>query len=623
MMPSPSVADPFALADVYRKAGWVGTVPVPLGVKWPPPTGFTGADGRWPEVEDITRWSKDGPQNIALRLPPNVVALDVDEVDAFAVLMGRLGPLPATWRAHSGAGRPGHLYFRLPPGTTSEGWLAPCAGVDLLRHGHRYSVVWPSLHPSGSTYAWASPGGSIVAEGIPAPGSLPELPAAWIAHLAGDVRTVGPNGSVESLKLAHDGVPSIGSPITSGHDNVMAAYAASIVSRAPGLGIEEMVATVVRRGLDCVPPWADGMKAGHQSLEDRARTSWLPSALHKFGRVAPEPLVSVPIASPGTYLDWHQLESEPDVDVEWLAHGVLVARRGHVLYGATGIGKSLVTLELAVAIARGTVFLGAPATETVVLYVDHENDPRGDVWARLTAMGRTAGDLDNLRYLSFPEMEPLDSALGGARLLERALGVGAGLVIVDTATRTVRGEENSNDTWTAWDRHTGTVLRRAGIAFLRIDHSGKDADRGARGASNKSTDVDFVWQLEKLGDDEFALANEKARIPLPDERIAFRRVTVPHLASVRIAGSNFEANWRLKKVVWAALDEAGASPEIGRPTASQILRDAGIKARNALISEVLKDWKSHKTNDFAPLPSYAPMPGDEGLDLDPVKTKGV
>ena len=43
-----------AACESYRQAGWQGVIPVPPDRKFPPPEGFTGADGRYPEPGDIT-----------------------------------------------------------------------------------------------------------------------------------------------------------------------------------------------------------------------------------------------------------------------------------------------------------------------------------------------------------------------------------------------------------------------------------------------------------------------------------------------------------------------------------------------------------------------------------------
>src|SRR6478752_5484557 len=102
------VPGPYALAaPVYQRAGWRGVIPV--RGKWPPPTGWTGAEGRWPSYPDIQTWvdGPEGSQNIALRLPGDVLGVDVDAYGGkhgaatLASCEAEWGELPATWRSTS------------------------------------------------------------------------------------------------------------------------------------------------------------------------------------------------------------------------------------------------------------------------------------------------------------------------------------------------------------------------------------------------------------------------------------------------------------------------------------------------------------------------------------------
>src|SRR5665811_777150 len=80
-------------------------------------------------------------------------------------------------------------------------------------------------------------------------------------------------------------------------------------------------------------------------------------------------------------LDWDALWADDDEE-EWIHDPLLPARRSVVIYSAPKVGKSLLMLEMAVAISRGEVFLDYTGRQVRVLYVDFENDPRGDVRSR-------------------------------------------------------------------------------------------------------------------------------------------------------------------------------------------------------------------------------------------------
>jgi hypothetical protein len=100
-------------------------------------------------------------------------------------------------------------------------------------------------------------------------------------------------------------------------------------------------------------------------------------------------------------------------------------------------------------------------------------------------------------------------------------------VVIDTVSRSVEGDENENDTWLKFYRATGLRLKQAGIALIRLDHSGKDATKGQRGGSAKSGDVDAIWQLRKVDEDVLELECDGARFPVPERLVTLRRCENP------------------------------------------------------------------------------------------------
>jgi putative DNA primase/helicase len=168
--------------------------------KYPPPSAFTGHGKPDPSGADIETWI-DGPEaayNIGLRLPPGVLGLDVDAYpgkqggDRLAELTAAHGPLPPTWITTARTdGVSGIRLFRVPLAIDGHeiNWPGEAAKhIELIQHGHRYAVVWPSVNPeaAGATYEWrwsASRDLMPSLNFVPKVDELPWLPETWLRGL--------------------------------------------------------------------------------------------------------------------------------------------------------------------------------------------------------------------------------------------------------------------------------------------------------------------------------------------------------------------------------------------------------------------------------------------------------
>jgi RecA-family ATPase len=286
-------------------------------------------------------------------------------------------------------------------------------------------------------------------------------------------------------------------------------------------------------------------------------------------------------------IDWHELWAD-DTDEEWILEPLLPARRQVVIYSAPKVGKSLLILEVAVGIARGIETLGVkPPRAYRVLYLDFENDPRGDIRSRLQSMGYGPDDLDNLCVLSFPALAGLDSERGSAELLQAVQEYRCEVVIIDTVSRSVRGEENENDTWLNFYRHTGLKLKQAQVALIRLDHTGKDESKGQRGGSAKSGDVDAVWRLSKVTDGTYRLDCEAHRLPIAEKTILLKRESMPLRHQVQAEGRIAAFNTKVNEIV-QVLDRAGAPNSTGQIKARKILKANGSTAGNDALTEAIR-----------------------------------
>ncbi|OZE88054.1 hypothetical protein CH304_00345 [Rhodococcus sp. 15-649-1-2] len=180
-------------APQYWNAGWRSILPMRPATKWPPPTGYTGYDGTTPSYPDIQTWTETRPDaNIALRLPPTLIGIDVD---AYGTKTGGAtlryaetlwGKLPPTTRSTSRDDNiSGIRLYQVPENThlaTVLGFPDLHIGhIEIIQYFHRYAVAYPSIHPEGGTYHWLDEQGFHT--DIPAVDDLPPLPDRWLTEL--------------------------------------------------------------------------------------------------------------------------------------------------------------------------------------------------------------------------------------------------------------------------------------------------------------------------------------------------------------------------------------------------------------------------------------------------------
>lgn len=619
----PADCDMIKAAIAYAVEGGFHVGPLRKGSKDPGSVlgkGWPSKTSRDPQV--IAAWFAGTDCDLFLHLGRSgAVALDVDHWEALpAVVREEIAranpPFQSTRTLQPGRG---HYLFAVPPGRVlgnSTGKLGK--GWGEVRGANGVIVVEPSTHGAGGRYEWVSTGplpvlGDTVADLLPdaAPGqdavTDEALSAARGQYLGNDrpglmsvpldtftSQVEGGASRHESAVIAacwiaRDAVAQL-YPLGEGLDALRGRFvAAMVVGTGGGRSLSQRAA---QSEFDGVSAWAVGQVSGlseEEIAERRARVT--PKRFDTLGKPSAQVVpAQVETEAPGAVVDavvdWREFWAMPDDD-EWILEPLIPARRLVALYSAPKVGKSLLMLELALGIARGTEVLGVVPTPRRVLYVDFENDLRGDVRSRLRAMGHGPDtDLENLRFLSMPSVLFLDTPEGGARLVAVAEREGTELVIIDTVSRAVAGAENDNDTWLDFYRHTGMVLKAKGIALIRLDHSGKDEGRGQRGGSAKVGDVDALWHMTKVTDDTFRLTLDAARLRITEPEIVLTRLADPLRYKVEGAGW-MAASDAAQREAWAYLDALGAPADMGRVLARQALKESRIKISNAALDRML------------------------------------
>jgi hypothetical protein len=193
-------------------------------------------------------------------------------------------------------------------------------------------------------------------------------------------------------------------------------------------------------------------------------------------------------------VDWDEFWGKPAEPVRYLVAPLLAEGEITRVYSQAKVGKSLLIQECAAALATGRQVLGQDVEPVPVVYIDQENT-EADWKTRLTDMGYGPDDDFALfHWYSLQPWPPLDTAAGGALVVATVEKHHARLVVIDTQSKMLHGEEDKQPTQQAFYQHTLIPLKRLGVSVVIIDHAGNDPTK-PRGSSGKRDDVDTVWRV--------------------------------------------------------------------------------------------------------------------------------
>lgn len=177
--------------------------------------------------------------------------------------------------------------------------------------------------------------------------------------------------------------------------------------------------------------------------------------------------------------------TRPSRPPDWVVPGILHKGTLVVLAGQPGVGKSVLSLSLAVAKASGYPFLGRDLTRGRVLYFDEENSqPDFEEYLRWAWRGLGRPDptlLENLQMERFSLAEKSSSFEGHFRYMrECATQFQPELIILDTATPACQiKDENDNAMATSAIQHLRAVQQAAsGSCMLILKHAKVDTEHG-------------------------------------------------------------------------------------------------------------------------------------------------
>jgi putative DNA primase/helicase len=167
------------------------------------------------------------------------------------------------------------------------------------------------------------------------------------------------------------------------------------------------------------------------------------------------------------------------------------------LVGPSGSYKSFIALSMAAAIASGTEWYGRETFRGPVVYICSEGSRN---WRkRIAAYTHHFGvsvDRDALYLIDAPVQLDSDE---WDKLQILLASVQPHLIVVDTQAQCTNGyEENSNTEMSAVANKLRTMAQATGGTVLTVHHSGKDGDKGGRGASSIYAAADTEIMTKKI-----------------------------------------------------------------------------------------------------------------------------
>ena len=636
-MPDAAQQPNLAIALAYAALG-IRVLPIKPGTKRPPMTAWVQAATTDPAI--ITNWFTnlyaDHGVGLAMGRQPDgrmIFALDVDEhdvahsgVETLADLQAEHGNLPETWCSITGSGGL-HLLFTADA-EVRNGKAGD--GLDIRGEGGQI-VVAPSVHPhTGGLYAWedgfapwerdiaAAPEwllNIIVSSYIPLTPSTPpstassaqssfadpDTPAEWLraqwdwplqlrdagwtehhTERNGDIHWTRPGKDPKEGSSAILHLPDGPFVVFSTDASVTGLHNAGHVNRDGSVSLSPFDFYAEHRH------GGDTARAGRvlRGMMDPATASHLSAPLPTPG--------SQPDATLAAYLsqfvDFPALWADDHEGEDWLAEPVLPKGRQVVFYAPSKHGKSELAFAVVAAMATGKPILGRPNTAGPqhVVYLDYEMTT-ADLRERLELLGYDENDdLSYLHYNLLPSLPALDTKEGCDAIRSIAAYYDAVAVVIDTMGHAVEGDENDNNTYRAFARLTGLMLKADGRAVLRTDHAGKEKDKGQRGASAKNDDGDVVFRVDKT-DDGWKLDRTHTRIGwVPKEVLIDRTELADGTLKIEWAVSATTSYLPGTSILVAEMRKLGLDQTMSRRKVADALKAAGQGASAQRIGAALR-----------------------------------
>ena len=272
---------------------------------------------------------------------------------------------------------------------------------------------------------------------------------------------------------------------------------------------------------------------------------------------------------------------------QWLIDQVLPVDGFGVIYGPSGSYKSFVAMDLSACVASAMAWHGNDTDNPGhVIYIGAEGATglhlRKKAWEI-----RYGKRLNNLAILG--AAVTINSAMECQHLIDLCLMAAdelkepIRLIVVDTLARSFAGEENSASDMGAFVRACDRIRTETGATVLVIHHSGKDAEKGARGSSALRAACDFEYRVVSSGKKVTKITCTKAKDSDPFDDMDFK------LEVVEI-GRN-DAKGRPMGSLTLKKSEFGDIPDA--PKAKSSMPDYMVNVNNVIAAEMIRTGEDY------------------------------
>lgn len=445
--------------------------------------------------DEIAAWSMwSQPQFAACNVGihcVNMIVVDVDDYKAKAEgaegALEALG-LPTTFTVQTARGGR-HLYFHGPDVANSASRIAP--GIDV-RGGNGY-VVAPGSEIDGQSYSILTNAGMAEA---------PErLVDACKASKASQTRDSVDWGAETTASRLEDGRQFLSTARVSvegcgGNDTAFKVISEMWDKGVTANGTLDLLLEDWNER--CLPPWSvDELRGLIHHVHTYAKNEFgCRAADNIFGAVvippAPQPEDDFEVISAASFQD------QPVPPRKWYIQDWIPSNNVTLLYGDGSVGKSLASLQLAVAGVTGSKWFGMDVEKggVLIMSAEEEND---DVHARLWDIIKPFGTFATYRDLRLISRAGLDSALARfdrdenmlttslyAKLVEEIKARNPKLVILDNLADIFHGNEVSKNQARSFVNLLRNVCIKLDTTIVVLAHPSQNGMQSGSGTSGNT-----------------------------------------------------------------------------------------------------------------------------------------